>query len=38
MDKEFLDLIEQCADDEEVQNELYFEEEWFDIIEEACEF
>lgn len=38
MDKEFLDLIKQNADDEEVENALDFEDEWADINEEEWEF
>lgn len=37
MDKEFLDLIRQNADDEEVENAIEFEDEYLDIIEEECE-
>lgn len=38
MDEEFLELIRQNADDEEVENALQFEDEWADICEEAWEF
>ena len=38
MDKKFLDLIRQNADDEEVENAIDFEDEWADINEEAWEF
>lgn len=38
MDKEFLDLTRQNADDEEVENAIKFEDEWADINEEAWEF
>lgn len=38
MDKEFLDLTRQNADDEEVENAIIFEDEWADINEEAWEF
>ena len=37
MDKEFLDLIKQNADDEEVENAMDFEDEYADICEEAWE-
>lgn len=38
MDKEFLDLTRQNADDEEAENAIIFEDEWADINEEAWEF
>lgn len=37
MDEEFLELIRQNADDEEVENALEYAEEWADICEEARE-
>lgn len=37
MDEEFLELIRQNADDEEVENVLEYAEEWADICEEAWE-
>ena len=37
MDDEFLGLIRQNADDEEVENALESAEEWADICEEAWE-
>lgn len=37
MDEEFLELIRQNADDEEVENALEYAEEWADICEEAWE-
>jgi|GEM_PF-2349838 hypothetical protein len=37
MDEEFLELIRQNADDEEVENASEYAEEWADICEEAWE-
>lgn len=37
MDEEFLELIRQNADDEEVENALEYAEEWADICEEVWE-